>query len=63
MVIGQLAVNSTVTYSNLWDVQVTLQSRSTFQNLESTMSLAELGKGVLFLVEQVFVGREEIQAP
>ena len=63
MVIGQLAVNSTVTYSNLWDVQVTLQSRSTFQNLESTMSLAELGKGMLFSVEQVFVGREEIQAP
>ena len=63
MVIDQLAVNSTVTYSNLWDVQVTLQSRSTFQNLESTMSLAELGKGMLFSVEQVFVGREEIQAP
>ena len=63
MVIGQLAVNSTVTYSNLWDVQVTPQSRSTFQNLESTMSLAELGKGMLFSVEQVFVGREEIQAP
>ena len=42
---------------------ITLRSRSTFQNLESTMWLAKLGKGMLFLVEQAFVGRDERQAP
>ena len=46
--------------SNYW---VTLQSRSTFQNLESTMWLAKLGKGMLFSVEQAFVVRDEIRAP
>ena len=43
--------------------QITLRSRSTFQNLESTMRLAKLGKGMLFLVEQAFVGRDDKQAP
>ena len=43
--------------------QVTLWSRSTFQNLESTMWLAKLGKGMLFLVEQAFVRRDVTQAP
>ena len=42
---------------------IILRSRSTFQNLESTMWLAKLGKGMLFLVEQAFVGRDERQAP
>ena len=46
--------------SNYW---VTLQSRSTFQNLESTMWMAKLGKGMLFSVEQAFVVRDEIRAP
>ena len=45
------------------DYRVTLRSRSTFQNLESTMWLAKRGKGMLSSVEQAFVGREEIQAP
>ena len=39
--------------------RVTLRSRSTFQNLESTMWLAKLGKGMLFSVEQAFVGRDD----
>ena len=43
--------------------RITLWSRSTFQNLESTMWLAKLGKGMLFSVEQAFVGRDERQAP
>ena len=43
--------------------QITLWSRSTFQNLESTMWLAKLGKGMLFSVEQAFAGRDERQAP
>ena len=43
--------------------RVTLRSRSTFQNLESTTWLAKRGKGMLFSVEQAFVGREEIRAP
>ena len=43
--------------------RITLRSRSTFQNLESTMWLAKLGKGMLFSVEQAFVGRDERQAP
>ena len=42
--------------------RITLRSRSTFQNLESTMWLAKLGKGMLFSVEQAFVGRDEIWA-
>ena len=42
---------------------MTLWSRSTFQNLESTMSLAKLGKGMSFSVEQAFVGRDETRAP
>ena len=42
--------------------QITLRSRSTFQNLESTMWLAKLGKGMLFSVEQAFVGRDERRA-
>ena len=42
---------------------MTLWSRSTFQNLESTMSLAKLGKGMSFLVKQAFVGRDETRAP
>ena len=41
----------------------TLRSRSTFQNLEGTMWLAKLGKGMLFSVKQVFVRRNEIRAP
>ena len=44
---------------NYW---ITLRSRSNFQNLESTMWLAKLGKGMLFSVEQAFVGRDERQA-
>ena len=43
--------------------RITLWSRSTFQNLESTMWLAKLGKGMLFSVEQAFAGRDERQAP
>ena len=43
--------------------RITLWSRSTFQNLESTMWLAKLGKEMLFSVEQAFVGRDERQAP
>ena len=43
--------------------QVTLWSRSTFQNLESTMWLAKLGKGMLLSVEQAFVRRDKIRAP
>ena len=39
--------------------RITLRSRSTFQNLESTMWLAKLGKGMLFSVEQAFVGRDD----
>ena len=47
----------------LSNYQVTLPSaKSTFQNLESTMWLAKLGKGILFSVEQVFVGRNEMRA-
>ena len=42
--------------------RVTLRSRSTFQNLESTMWLAKLGKGMLFSVEQAFVERDERRA-
>ena len=45
------------------DYRVILRSRSTFQNLESTMWLAKCGKGMLSSVEQAFVGREEIRAP
>ena len=33
---------------------VTLPSRLTFQNLERTMWLAQLGKGMLFSVDQAF---------
>ena len=43
--------------------RITLRSRSTFQNLESTMWLAKLGKGMLFSAEQAFAGRDERQAP
>ena len=43
--------------------RVTLRSRSTFQNLESIMWLAKPGKGMLFSVEQAFVGRDERRAP
>ena len=43
--------------------RITLRSRSTFQNLETTMWLAKLGKGMLFSVEQAFAGRDERQAP
>ena len=43
--------------------RVTLQSKLTFQNLEGTMCLAKLGKGMLFSVKQVFVGRNEVPAP
>ena len=39
------------------------RSRSTFQNVESTMWLAKLGKGMLYSVEQAFVGRDERRAP
>ena len=46
--------------SSLW---LALWSGSTFQNFESSMWLAEHGKGMLFSVEQVFVGREAIRAP
>ena len=42
--------------------QITLRSRSTFQNLESTTWLAKHGKGMLFSVEQAFVGRDEKRA-
>ena len=42
---------------------VTLPSRLTFQNLERTMWLAQLGKGMLFSVKQAFEGRDEIRAP
>ena len=42
--------------------QITLRSKSTFQ-LESTMWLAKLGKGMLFSVEQAFVGRDKKRAP
>ena len=40
-----------------------LRSRSTFQNLESTMWLAKHGKGMLSSVQQTFVGRDEKRAP
>ena len=43
--------------------QITLRSRSVFQNLERTMWLAKHGKGVLSSVEQAFVGRNEKRAP
>ena len=43
--------------------QITLRSRSTFQNMESTMWLAKHGKGMLSSVEQAFVGRDEKRAP
>ena len=43
--------------------QITVRLRSTFQDLESTMWLAKLGKGMLFSVEQAFVGRDERRAP
>ena len=41
----------------------TLWSRSTFQNLEGTMWLAKVGKGMLFSIEQAFVRSDEIRAP
>ena len=43
--------------------QITLRSRSTFQNLESTMWLAKHGKGMLSSVEQAFMGRDKKPAP
>ena len=42
--------------------QITLRSRSNFQNLESTMCLAKHGKGMLSSIEQAFVGRDEKRA-
>ena len=45
------------------DYQITLRSRSTFQNMESTMWFAKHGKGMLSSVEQAFVGRDEKRAP
>ena len=43
--------------------QISLRSRSTFQNLESTIWLAKHGKGMLSSVEQAIVGRDEKRAP
>ena len=43
--------------------QLPCGSRSTFQNLEGVMWLANNGKGMLFSVKQAFVGRDEIRAP
>ena len=40
-----------------------MQSRSAFQNLEGTVCMAKLGKGMLFSVEQTFLGRDKIRAP
>ena len=42
--------------------QITLRSRSTFQNLERTMWLAKLGKGILSSIEKAFFGRDERRA-
>ena len=39
--------------------RITPRSRSTSQNLESTMWLAKFGKGMLFSVEQAFVRRDD----
>ena len=58
---GRLESFPSVSYRSS-NYQITLRSRSTFQNLESTMWLAKHGKGMLSSVEQAFVGRDEKRA-
>ena len=44
-------------------IRLPCRSRSTFQNVEGAMWLANNGKGILFSVKQAFVGRDDIWAP